>query len=188
MLPAVHLQAAPQPGGAPIAPSCLCQEQHVLNSRAHMHISPNSIIAPSVGKLSSGIGIFFQWEAHSGNKPVRKKTFHKPFPNSVLQEVLAKADAQLGPCYEGSPASLRPSTTPASSSRQRAAAQELLCRQLCRRTLHRLCLQLWPGSSCLKPIIIYVILTEEGTDLQSFFLVRRNHQPDLSCLAEILTQ
>lgn len=43
-------------------------------------------------------------------------------------------------------------------------------------------------SCCLKPIIICVILTAEGTDLQSFFLVRHNHQPDLSCLAEMHTQ
>lgn len=47
---------------------------------------------------------------------------------------------------------------------------------------------LWPGSCCLKPIIICVILTAEGTDLQSFFLVRHNHQPDLSCLAGMHTQ
>lgn len=47
---------------------------------------------------------------------------------------------------------------------------------------------LWPGSSCLKPIIICVILTAEGTDLQSFFLVRHNHQPDLSCLAGMHTR
>lgn len=161
------------------------------------------------GKDSLGTGTSFQWKAHTGSNSVKKNLSATLCCRKHLLRLVSAWEEQPGPCRRfprpprkalvssrGRGFSPKREDSPSGSawvgSARVGPAQVGPARvplpPLCRVRCSGCACEPWPGSCCLKPIIISVILTGEGTDLQSFFLVRHNHQPDLSCLAEIHTQ